>query len=77
MSATTDRAPSAPMDTPVVRNAAAGACGILLAFAGLQFALAAGAPLGEHVWGGTQDRQLQTGMRVVAGGAAAAYYLMR
>ena len=72
MSATIDRTPSAPADTPVVRNAAAGACGILLAFAGLQVALAAGAPLGEHVWGGTQDRQLPGGMRVVAGGAAVA-----
>ena len=33
-----------------VRVAAAGAAGICLAFAGMQVALAAGAPLGEHVW---------------------------
>ena len=72
MTAAIDRAPSRPTDTPVVRAAAAGAGGILLAFAGLQVALAAGAPFGEHVWGGTQDRQLPAGMRVVAGGAAVA-----
>lgn len=53
-----------------VRVAAAGAAGICLAFAGLQVGLAAGAPLGEHVWGGTQERVLPTGMRVAAGGAA-------
>ena len=67
MSEAIDLAPGRPADTPVVRAAAAGACGILLAFAGLQVALAAGAPLGEHVWGGTQDRRLPAGMRVVAG----------
>jgi len=32
-----------------------------LGFAGLQVALAAGAPLGEHVWGGTQERVLPAG----------------
>lgn len=53
-----------------VRLAAIGAGGILLGFAGLQVALAAGAPLGEHVWGGTQERVLPAGMRLVAGGAA-------
>ena len=58
--------------TTAVRAAAIGAGGILLGFAGLQVALAAGAPLGEHVWGGTQDRVLPTGMRAVAGGAAIA-----
>lgn len=72
MSTTIDRAPSRSTDTTVVRAAAIGSSSILLAFAGLQVALAAGAPLGEHVWGGTQDRQLPTGMRVVAGGAAVA-----
>ena len=41
-----------------VRVAAAGAAGICLAFAGMQVALAAGAPLGEHVWGGGQERVL-------------------
>ena len=58
--------------TTAVRAAAIGAGGILLGFAGLQVALAAGAPLGEHVWGGTQERVLPTGMRAVAGGAAIA-----
>ena len=53
-----------------VAVAAAGAAGVCLGFAGLQVALAAGAPLGEHVWGGTQERVLPGAMRVVAGGAA-------
>ncbi|MDW3214723.1 MAG: hypothetical protein R8G01_12035 [Ilumatobacteraceae bacterium] len=64
--------PSGPAATTGVRAAAIGAAGILLGFAGLQVALAAGAPLGEHVWGGSQDRVLPTGMRAVAGGAAVA-----
>ena len=34
--------------------------------------LAAGAPLGKHVRGGTQERVLPAEMRVVAGGAAIA-----
>ena len=58
--------------TTAVRAAAIGAGGILLGFSGLQVALASGAPLGEHVWGGTQDRVLPTGMRAVAGAAAIA-----
>ena len=58
--------------TTAVMAAVIGAVGILLGFAGLQVALAAGAPIGEHVWGGTQDRVLPTGMRAVAGGAAIA-----
>ncbi len=62
MSATIDRAPVRSTDTPLVKAAAVGACGILLGFAGLQVALAAGAPLGEHVWGGTQDSQLPSTM---------------
>ncbi len=53
MSATIDRAPVRSTDTPLAKAAAVGACGILLGFAGLQVALAAGAPLGEHVWSGT------------------------
>ena len=59
-----------PPSAAGIRLAAIGAGAILLGFAGLQVALAAGAPLGEHVWGGSQDRVLPTGMRVVAGGAA-------
>lgn len=59
-----------------VTAAALGAAGVCVAFAGIQVALAAGAPLGEHVWGGTQDRVLPTGMRVVAGGSAVALTTM-
>ena len=59
-----------------VTAAALGAAGVCAAFAGVQVALAAGAPLGEHVWGGTQDRVLPTGMRVVAGGSAVALTAM-
>jgi len=73
MSATTAQPSSIhPAEVQMVRFAAEGACGILLSFAGLQVALAAGAPLGEHVWGGTQDSQLPSTMRVVSGGAAVA-----
>jgi hypothetical protein len=53
-----------------VRVAGAGAAGICLVFAGMQVALAAGAPLGEHVWGGSQERVLPTNMRIVSAGAA-------
>ena len=67
-----DTSPAPTTTTLAVRAAAVGAGGILLGFAGLQITLAAGAPLGEHVWGGSQDRVLPTGMRVVAGGAAVA-----
>ncbi len=62
--------------TAVVTFAALGAAGACLAVAGLQVALAAGAPLGGHVWGGTQDRVLPTGMRIVAGGSAIALTAM-
>ena len=72
MSTTIDRAPSRSTDTPLAKAAAVGACGILLGFAGLQVALAAGVPLGEHVWSGTQDRQLPSTMGLVSGGAAVA-----
>ena len=64
--------PSGTTVAPAVRVAAIGAGGILLGFAGLQIALAGGAPLGEHVWGGTRERVLPTGMRAAAGGAAVA-----
>lgn len=53
-----------------VRIAGVGAAGICLAFAGLQVTLAAGAPFGEHVWGGSQDRVLPTGMRFASIGAS-------
>ena len=56
--------------TAVVTAAAVGGAGVCVAVAGMQVALAAGAPLGEHVWGGTQDRVLSDGMRVVAAGSA-------
>ncbi len=72
MSAAFTTHPSPTTVAPVVGAAAIGAGGILLGFAGLQIALAAGAPLGEHVWGGTQERVLPAGMRAAAGGAAVA-----
>lgn len=50
--------------------AALGVAAICTSFAGLQIALAAGAPFGEHVWGGSQPRVLSGDMRIVAGGAA-------
>lgn len=53
-----------------VTVAAVGASGVCLGFAGLQVALAAGAPFGEHVWGGTQERVLPGSMRIVAAGSA-------
>ena len=59
-----------------VTRAAVGAAGVCVAFAGVQVALAAGAPLGEHVWGGTRDRVLPTDMRFVAGGSAIALTAM-
>lgn len=70
MTAATPSAASRLASPTSVRAAAVGAAGICLGFAGLQVALAAGAPLGEHVWGGTQERVLPGAMRVVAGGAA-------
>ena len=73
MTVTLTRATSSrPTGRTAVEAAALGAGTILLGFAGLQIALAAGAPLGEHVWGGTQHRVLPTGMRVASGGAAVA-----
>lgn len=68
-----------PLGHPIgtdVTAAALGAAGVCVAFAGGQVALAAGAPFGEHVWGGTQDRVLPTSMRVVAGGSAVALTTM-
>jgi hypothetical protein len=62
--------------TAATTVAAVGAAGVCVAFSGLQIALAAGAPLGEHVWGGTQGRVLPTPMRTVAGGSAVALTAM-
>lgn len=64
--------PVRPTATSAVTAAAVGAAGICTAFAGMQLALAAGAPLGEHVWGGTQARVLSTEMRFASGGAVIA-----
>jgi len=64
------------MTTNPAATAAFGAAGVCLTFAGVQAALAAGAPLGEHVWGGTQDRVLPTRMRIVAAGSAVALTAM-
>jgi hypothetical protein len=70
MSATFSRSLDDSTGTLAVTVPALGAAGVCLAFAGVQVALAGGAPLGEYVWGGTQDRVLPPGMRIVAGGAA-------
>jgi len=70
--ALTQATSSRPSGTTAVRAAALGAGAVLLGFAGLQIALAAGAPLGEHVWGGGQERVLPASMRAIAGGAAIA-----
>lgn len=56
--------------------AARVAAGVYLGFAGLQVALAGGAPLGEHVWGGSQDAVLSGRMRVASVGAATALVAM-
>lgn len=61
---------------PAMTAAAVGAAGILVSFAGFQTALAAGAPLGEHVMGGSQERVLPVRMRLAAGGAAVALVAM-
>ena len=55
-----------------VTAAALGAAGVYLAGAGVQVALAVGAPLGHHVWGGTQDRVPTPRLRLVAAGSAVA-----
>jgi hypothetical protein len=52
------------------RWAARGAAAFCAAFAGLQIALAAGAPLGEVVWGGS-SAVLPAPMRLASAGAAA------
>jgi hypothetical protein len=62
--------PATVRSGPGARAAALGGAAICTSFAGLQIALAAGAPLGEHVWGGSQPRVLSDGMRIVAGGSA-------
>jgi hypothetical protein len=52
-------------------TAAPVATGILGGFATMQVALAAGAPLARHVWGGRfEDPVLEPGMRLVSAGAA-------
>lgn len=55
--------PAASHSEPGAR-AALGVAAICTSFAGLQIALAPGAPLGEHVWGGSQPRVLPGGMRI-------------
>ena len=75
MSAAATR-PATVRSEPLIRAAALGVAAICTSFAGLQVALAAGAPLGEHVWGGSQPRVPSGGMRVVAGGSAVALAAM-
>jgi hypothetical protein len=62
--------PATVRSEPGARAAALGVAAICTSFAGLQIALAAGAPLGEHVWGGSQPTELSGSMRIVAVGAA-------
>jgi hypothetical protein len=62
--------PATIRSEPGARPAALGVAAICTSFAGLQIALAAGAPLGEHVWGGSQPAVLPGSMRIVAVGAA-------
>lgn len=62
--------PATDRSEAVARAAALGAAAICTSFAGLQIALAAGAPFGEHVWGGSQPRVLSGNMRIVAVGGA-------
>ena len=71
MSFTATTPPVRTAGTPALTAAAVGAAGICLGAAGVQVALASGAPLGEHVWGGGQERVLPVHMRLAAGGAAA------
>lgn len=52
------------------RIAALTAAGMYGTWAALQLSLAAGAPLGQHVWGGNQEATLSPGMRIASGGAA-------
>ena len=57
-------------EDPGVRIVALTAAGIYGSWAAFQIALAAGAPYGEHVWGGTQPATLPTGMRFASVAAA-------
>lgn len=69
LTSTSSIRPSAP--TRVVTVAALAAAGLSGAFAALQVALAAGAPFGEHVWGGRSETAvLSLGLRVGSGIAA-------
>ena len=52
------------------RASATIAAGLLVAFAALQVALAAGAPWGGLAWGGVDEGQLANGLRVASGVAA-------
>ena len=58
----------------VAAAAARGAATVFVGYAGLHLALAAGAPLGEHVWGGRAPAVLPGRMR--AGGLAASGVLV-
>jgi hypothetical protein len=56
---------SSPAYRPLVRFCALGAAALLLADAGFQICLAAGAPWGEAAWGG-QRVHLPAGLRVAS-----------
>jgi len=53
-----------------VSGAAVTAAALLTGIAGYQLAVAAGAPLGEHVWGGRYDAVLPPKMRAASGASA-------
>lgn len=54
----------------LVRPFGIAAAALFTGFAGLQIALALGAPWGDHVWGGAFTGQLSVGMRLVSALAA-------
>ena len=53
-----------------VGGSAVTAAALLTGVAGYQVAVAAGAPLGEHVWGGRYDAVLPPKMRAASGASA-------
>ena len=66
--------PTTPAGAPTraVATAAVTAAALLTGFAALQFALAGGAPVGEHVWGGRSTTAvLSPTLRIVSALAAA------
>ncbi|WP_375387833.1 hypothetical protein [uncultured Amnibacterium sp.] len=63
------------MSSRLVRGAAVAAIGGVLALAGFQVALAAGAPLGRAAWGGTHPGVLPVELRAASGVSAGVWIL--